>query len=196
MKRFLIPLMVFAVLVGFLAIGLMRDPHEVPSPLVGKPAPVFSLPQLATGAADFSPQQMRGKVWLLNVWSTWCVSCRAEHAYLVELAGQTQIPIIGLNYKEVRGDGQLDARKLSPAEEMQLVRKRANAWMAEHGNPYQISALDLDGRVGIDYGVYGVPETYLIDREGVIRFKQIGPLTPEAMQTRILPLIQKLEPRS
>lgn len=192
MKRFLAPLIIFAVLVGFLAVGLMRDPHEVPSPLVGKPAPSFALPQLATGAADFSPQQMRGKVWLLNVWSTWCVSCRAEHAYLVEVARQTGLPIVGLNYKEVRGDSEIEAAKMAPADELLLVRQRANAWLSEHGNPYQLSALDMDGRVGIDYGVYGVPETYLIDRDGIIRFKQIGPLTPEAMQSKILPLIQKL----
>ncbi len=191
MKRFLWPLAIFGVLVGFLAVGLNHDPHEVPSPLIGKPAPAFSLPQL-TGAGEFSPQQMRGKVWLLNVWSTWCVSCRAEHAYLVEVAQQSGIPIIGLNYKEVRGDSEIDASKMKPADELLLVRQRANAWIAEHGNPYQLSALDLDGRVGIDYGVYGVPETYLIDREGIIRYKQIGPVTPEAMQTKILPLMQKL----
>lgn len=192
MKRFLAPLIIFAVLVGFLAAGLMKDPHKIPSPLVGKPTPPFVLPQLAVGAADFSPQQMRGKVWLLNVWSTWCVSCRAEHAYLVEVAQQTGLPIVGLNYKEVRGDGAIEARKMTPDDELLLVRQRANAWLAEHGDPYQLSALDMDGRVGIDYGVYGVPETYLIDRDGIIRFKQIGPLTPEAMQTNILPLIQKL----
>lgn len=192
MKRFLAPLVIFAVLVGFLAIGLMRDPHEVPSPLVGKPAPPFTLPQLQAGTADFSPQQMRGKVWLLNVWASWCVSCRAEHAFLVNIAQQVQTPIIGLSYKEVRGDSELDGSKLSLAEETQLVRQRANAWLAEHGNPYQLSVLDMDGRVGIDYGVYGVPETYLIDREGIIRYKQIGPVTPEVMQTKILPLIQQL----
>jgi cytochrome c biogenesis protein CcmG/thiol:disulfide interchange protein DsbE len=191
MKRFLWPLVIFGLLVGFLAAGLKHDPSEVPSPLIGKPAPAFSLPQLA-GAGEFSPQQMRGKVWLLNVWSTWCVSCRAEHAYLVEVARQSGIPIVGLNYKEVRGDTEIDASKMAPADELQLVRQRANAWIAEHGNPYQLSALDLDGRVGIDYGVYGVPETYLIDREGIIRYKQIGPVTPEAMQTKILPLMQKL----
>ncbi|CAG4882418.1 periplasmic thioredoxin of cytochrome c-type biogenesis [Georgfuchsia toluolica] len=191
MKRFLWPLAIFIVLLGFLAAGLKHDPSEVPSPLIGKPAPAFSLPQLA-GNSEFSPQQMRGKVWLLNVWSTWCVSCRAEHAFLVEAAQQIGIPIIGLNYKEVRGDSELDARKLLPADELLLTRQRANAWIAEHGNPYLLNVLDMDGRVGIDYGVYGVPETYLIDREGIIRFKQIGPLTPEAMQTKILPKIKEL----
>ncbi|MFY9327115.1 MAG: DsbE family thiol:disulfide interchange protein [Georgfuchsia sp.] len=192
MKRFLAPLIIFAVLVGFLGVGLMHDPHEVPSPLIDKPAPAFNLPQLAAGNADFSPQQMLGKVWLLNVWSSWCISCRAEHAYLVEAAQQTQIPIVGLNYKEARGDSEIDTSKMAPADELMLVRQRANAWLAQHGNPYLLSVLDLDGRVGIDYGVYGVPETYLIDREGIIRFKQIGPVTPEVMMTKILPLIQKL----
>lgn len=196
MKRFLLPLIIFGVLVVFLAIGLSRDPSEVPSPLIGKPAPPFTLPQLAPGTADFSPQQMRGKVWLLNVWATWCVSCRAEHAYLVEVAQQTRIPIIGLSYKEVQGDSEIGAGKMTPADELLLVRQRANVWLTQHGNPYQLSVLDLDGRVGIDYGVYGVPETYLIDREGIIRYKQIGPVTPEVMQTKIFPLIQQLELRS
>ncbi len=196
MRRFLWPLAVFLVLVVFLAVGLKHDPHEIPSPLVGKPAPAFVLPQLTAGAADFSPQQMRGKVWLLNVWSSWCVSCREEHAYLVEVSRQYKLPIVGLNYKEVRGDGELDTRNMKPADELVLTRQRANAWLMQHGNPYVLSVLDMDGRVGIDYGVYGVPETYLIDGEGVIRFKQIGVVTPEVMQTRILPLVKQLESRS
>ena len=191
MKRFLWPLLIFAILVGFLAAGLNHDPHEVPSPLVGKPAPAFSLPQLDAAAGDFSPQQMRGKVWLLNVWASWCVSCRAEHEYLVTVSRQEGLPIVGLNYKEVRGDGGIDARTLQPAEELALTRQRAGAWLASQGNPYRLSVLDMDGRVGIDYGVYGVPETYLIDAEGVIRFKQIGPVTPEVMQSKILPLFKR-----
>lgn len=192
MKRFLLPLAIFIVLVAFLAVGLNHDPHEVPSPLIGKPAPAFTLPRL-DGAAEFSPQQMRGKIWLLNVWASWCVSCREEHAYLIEVSRQTRIPIIGLSYKEARGDSEIDVRKMTPDDELLLVRRRANAWLAEHGNPYQTSVLDMDGRVGIDYGVYGVPETYLIDGAGVIRFKQTGPVTPQVMQTLILPLVQKLE---
>ncbi|MCE1184752.1 MAG: DsbE family thiol:disulfide interchange protein [Rhodocyclales bacterium] len=196
MKRFLIPLALFLVLVGFLAVGLNRDPHEVPSPLVGKPAPAFTLTRLEGANQQFSPTDMRGKVWLLNVWASWCVSCRAEHPLLVAFAKEGGLPIVGLNYKEVRGDGETDARQLSASDELALTRKRAAGWLAQHGNPYQLSVLDMDGRVGIDYGVYGVPETYLIDKAGVIRYKQIGPITPEALRDKILPLAQKLDKES
>ena len=192
MKRFLIPLGIFLVLVVFLAIGLNRDPHEVPSPLVGKPAPEFRLATLADPAKEFSPADMRGQVWLLNVWASWCVSCRAEHPLLVAFAKQGGLPIVGLNYKELRGDGEIDMKKVPAGEEPALVRQRAGAWLARHGDPYALSVLDLDGRVGIDYGVYGVPETYLIDRKGIIRFKQIGPITPEALEQKILPLAKQL----
>ncbi len=192
MKRFLIPLGIFLVLIVFLAIGLNRDPHEVPSPLVGKPAPEFRLVTLADPAKEFSPADMRGQVWLLNVWASWCVSCRAEHPLLVAFAKDGKLPVVGLNYKEVRGDGGLDAKKLAPEQELALTRQRAGAWLAQHGNPYLLSVLDMDGRVGIDYGVYGVPETYLIDKKGVIRFKQIGPITPEALSQKILPLAKQL----
>ncbi len=192
MKRFLIPLGLFLVLVVFLAIGLNRDPHEVPSPLVGKPAPDFKLQQLAEPDKSFSPADMRGQVWLLNVWASWCVSCRAEHPLLVAFARQGGLPIVGLNYKEVRGDGETDVKKLAADEETTLTRQRAAAWLSQHGNPYLLSALDMDGRVGIDYGVYGVPETYLIDKKGVIRYKQIGPITPEALEKKILPLAKQL----
>lgn len=191
MKRFLIPLAVFLVLVVFLAVGLKRDPREVPSPLVGKPAPEFRLDTLAPGK-QFSPADMRGQVWLLNVWASWCVSCRAEHPLLVAFSKQGGLPIVGLNYKELRGDGEIDMKKVPAGEEPALVRQRAGAWLARHGDPYALSVLDLDGRVGIDYGVYGVPETYLIDKKGIIRFKQIGPITPEALEQKILPLARQL----
>lgn len=193
MNRFVIPLIVFIVLVGFLAVGLRLDPREVPSPLIGKPAPAFDVPQVEAGK-NFSPKEMLGKVWLLNVWSSWCVSCRAEHPLLVAAARQGGLPpVVGLSYKEVRGDGETDVSRLTPEGELQLVRGRAEAWLAQHGNPYILSALDIDGRVGIDYGVYGVPETYLIDKAGVIRYKQIGPITPEALQKKILPLAKELD---
>ena len=172
MNRFLIPLALFIGLVIFLAIGLGRDPHEVPSPLINKPAPAFQLPQLHEPAKTFSAQEMRGKVWLLNVWASWCISCREEHPLLLDFARSGAVPLYGLNYKDQRND--------------------AVAWLNELGNPYRLSAVDLDGRVGIDYGVYGAPETYLIDREGVIRFKHIGPLTPEVIQKKILPLVRDL----
>ena len=172
MMKFLLPLAAFLVLVVFLAVGLNRDPREVPSPLVGKPAPAFEVPQLAAPDKRFAAKDMQGKVWLLNVWASWCVSCRQEHPLLVELGKSGIVPIVGLNYKDQRADG---------------LR-----WLQQHGDPYVLSAFDLDGRVGIDYGVYGVPETYVIDKAGVIRYKQIGPVTPEALEQKILPLVKEL----
>ncbi len=172
MMKFLLPLAAFLVLVVFLAVGLHLNPREVPSPLVGKPAPAFEVPQLAATDKRFSPAEMKGKVWLLNVWASWCVSCRQEHPLLVELGKSGIVPIVGLNYKDQRADG---------------LR-----WLKQHGDPYVLSAFDLDGRVGIDYGVYGVPETYVIDKAGVIRYKQIGPVTPEALEQKILPLVKEL----
>lgn len=172
MSRFAIPLGLFVVLVGFLAVGLRRDPHEVPSPLINKAAPAFQLPQLQEPLRTFSAQDMRGKVWLLNVWASWCPSCRDEHPVLLELARTGSLPIYGLNYKDKRDD--------------------ALAWLDEFGNPYTLSASDFDGRVGIEYGVYGAPESYLIDRHGIIRFKQVGPITPELLQQTILPLAKEL----
>ena len=192
MNRFLWPLIGFIVLVVFLALGLNLNPREVPSPLVGKPAPLFSLPVLGSNAR-FSPDAMRGKVWLLNVWASWCVSCRVEHPMLVELSKSGQVVLVGLNYKEVRGDVGTDTSKMSPEAERAQAEERAGAWLSQHGNPYALSVLDLDGRVGIDYGVYGVPETYVIDRAGVIRFKHIGPLTPDVFGSRLLPLVRALE---
>ena len=192
MNRFLWPLFGFALLVVLLAIGLRLDPHDVPSPLVDKPAPAFSLPRIDAPEKQFSPADMLGQVWLLNVWATWCVSCRNEHPVLVDIARSHSIPLIGLNYKEVRGDGGLDADKLTADAEQALAIERAYGWLKRHGNPYLLSALDLDGRVGIDYGVYGVPETYVIDKAGVIRLKHIGPITPDVFSGKILPLVAEL----
>ena len=172
MSRFVIPLVLFVVLVVFLAIGLRHDPHEVPSPLINKPAPGFQLAQLRDPSRRFSAEEMRGKVWLLNVWASWCITCRDEHPLLLEYARSKAVPIYGLNYKDKRED--------------------ALSWLGELGDPYVLSVSDLDGRVGIDYGVYGAPETYLIDRNGVIRFKQIGPVTPDIWQEKILPLVKDL----
>ena len=192
MNRFLWPLIGFVVLVALLAVGLNLNPHDVPSPLVGKPAPLFSLAKVDAPEQNFSPKDMLGKVWLLNVWSTWCVSCRQEHPVLVQMAKSGNVTLIGLNYKEVRGDVDIDADKLSAPVERQMALDRSNAWLRKHGNPYALSVLDLDGRVGIDYGVYGVPETYVIDKAGVIRMKHTGPISPESYSTRILPLVAEL----
>ena len=170
--KFAVPLAVFVALVAFFAVGLTRDPHEIPSPFIGKPAPAFTLTQLHDEKVAFTPEDMKGKVWLLNVWASWCVSCRVEHPVLVEMSRSKVVPIVGLNYKDGRDDG---------------LR-----WLAKFGNPYVLSAFDSEGRVGIDYGVYGVPETFVIDKQGVIRYKQIGPVTPEALEKTILPLIRKL----
>lgn len=172
MTRFVIPLVLFIVLVVFLAIGLRRDPHEIPSPLINKPAPSFQLAQLKDPSKTFSAEEMKGKVWLMNVWASWCFSCREEHPYLLEYARTGNIPIYGLNSKDKRED--------------------ALGWLAELGDPYVLSVSDFDGRVGIDYGVYGAPETYLIDRSGVIRFKYVGPVTPDIWEKQILPLAKEL----
>ena len=191
MNRFLWPLIGFIVLVVLLAVGLNLDPREVPSPLVGKPAPAFSLSKLGSDE-KFSPQDMQGKVWLLNVWSTWCVSCRQEHPMLVQMAKSQTVTLIGLNYKEVRGDASFDMSKINAEAEKTMATQRASAWLQRHGNPYALSAMDLDGRVGIDYGVYGVPETYVIDKAGIIRLKHTGPITPEVFSGKLLPLVKEL----
>ena len=182
----------FAAQVVLLAVGLNLNPREIPSPLVGKPAPAFELPRLGSTDQRFGPKDMQGQVWMLNVWSSWCVSCRQEHPLLVELGKRRVVPIVGLNYKEVRGDGGIDTSKMPLEQEDALARERAAAWLKSHGDPYTLSVLDLDGRVGIDYGVYGVPETYVIDKAGVIRYKQIGPITPEVVEQKLLPLIAEL----
>jgi cytochrome c biogenesis protein CcmG/thiol:disulfide interchange protein DsbE len=186
------PLIGFLVLACLLAVGLTLNPRELPSPLVGRPAPAFALPRLDAPERNFSPAEMRGKVWLLNVWASWCVACRQEHPMLVEMARNEAITLVGLNYKEMRGDVEFDQDRISPDAEKSLAVERARAWLARYGDPYALSALDLDGRVGIDYGVYGVPETFVIDRQGTIRGKHIGPVTPEAFSGKILPLVTEL----
>lgn len=173
MLRYLLPLGIFLVLVVFLAIGLgLGDPHELPSALTNKPAPAFRLKELKAPEKTISNEDMRGKVWLLNVWASWCVACRDEHPHLLEYAKSGVVPIYGLNYKDERQD--------------------ALAWLGELGDPYVASAVDLDGRVGIDYGVYGAPETYVIDQSGTIRHKHVGPMMPDVWSKEILPLVQEL----
>ena len=170
--RFVVPLGIFAVLVVFLGLGLRLDPREVPSPLIGKPAPVFALTRLDDADKTIRREDMLGKVWMLNVWASWCGACRDEHPHLLAFAKRKQLPILGLNYKDTRTDGM--------------------AWLARFGDPYDTSLFDPDGRVGIDFGVYGVPETFIIDKLGVVRFKQIGPVTPTVIETRIVPLLKEL----
>ena len=172
MTRFLMPLGIFLVLVVFLGVGLRLNPREVPSPLIDRPAPAFELPQLHQPERKLTLGDMRGKVWLLNVWASWCGACRIEHPLLVDLARSGAVPIYGLNYKDQRSD--------------------ALAWLEQSGDPYVMSIADVEGRIGIDYGVYGVPETFVIDKDGVIRYKQIGPVTPEALEHTILPLVRQL----
>ena len=170
--RFFVPLIVFGVLVVFLYIGLGLNPREVPSPLIGKPAPEFRLPTLHHPELSFTREDMLGKVWLLNVWASWCVTCRQEHPLLVEMSRHKLVPLYGLNYKDTRDE--------------------AMQWLSNLGNPYNASLYDEDGQVGIDFGVYGVPETFVIDKQGVIRYKHIGALTPDALRNKILPLVEEL----
>lgn len=170
--RFLLPLGILLGLVWFLGRGLGLDPRDVPSPLIGKPAPGFELTRLDNAQTTVRRDDMLGKVWMLNVWASWCVACREEHPVLVEFARKKMVPIYGLNYKDERASGL--------------------KWLANFGNPYDLSLFDHEGRVGIDFGVYGVPETFIIDKQGVIRFKQTGPVTPEVIRTRIEPLLRQL----
>ena len=173
MIRYLLPLAAFIILVAFLLVGLNLNPRKIPSPLIGKPAPVFKLQQLHEPENILESKDNLGKVWLLNVWASWCASCRDEHPLLVQLAKADVVPIYGLNYKD--------------------KRDLAIQWLDQLGNPYTKSVMDTEGRVGIEYGVYGVPETYVIDKSGVIQYKQIGPVTVEVLEKTILPLVKELQ---
>ena len=170
--RFLLPLLAFFALVGLLFVGLSLDPRALPSPLVGKEAPDFDLPELHNPEVRFARDDMLGKPALFNVWASWCVTCRQEHPMLAELR-RAGVPVYGLNYKDTRSD--------------------ALRFLARYGDPYSAIGFDESGMVGIDYGVYATPETFLIDRNGMIRFKHIGMITPEIIETRILPLFRQLE---
>jgi len=172
MRRFLLPLGVFAVLLLFLGFGLRLDPRAVPSPFIGKAAPGFAAGRLDDGDALFSPADMAGKVWVLNVWASWCAACRVEHPVLMDFSRRGVAPLVGLNYKDRRVE--------------------ATGWLRQHGDPYVLSVFDGDGRIGIDYGVYGVPETFVIDRQGVIRMKHVGPVTQEFVVKELVPLIEEL----
>lgn len=167
-RRLLIPL-AFLALAGLLFWGLYQNPRLVPSPLIGKPAPAFTLPQLAKPEASFSPADMKGKVWLLNVWASWCGSCKDEHPVLLELARSGQVPIVGLNYKDKREAG------------LDVLRRT--------GDPYVLNAFDPEGKAAFDWGVYGTPETFLIDAQGIIRAKHVGPLTMAVFNEKFAPFL-------
>ena len=195
--RYIVPVLLFLVVAGFLLLGLDRNPSEIPSPLIGKPAPDWTLPRLSAAAGagagsnagsagagtvsaanpaaspgSLSGGELKGQPYLLNVWASWCAPCLQEHPVLVELAKRKTIRIVGINYKDRPED--------------------ARAWLARHGDPFAEIVADREGRTAIDFGVYGVPETFLVDAHGVIRFKHIGALTVEAVQGRLLPAIAAL----
>ncbi|MCR4332933.1 MAG: DsbE family thiol:disulfide interchange protein [Sulfuricaulis sp.] len=172
MKKYIVPLVIFVALGLLLAYGLNLDPRRIPSPLIGKPLPAFSLTTVADSARKVSRDDLHGRVYLLSVWASWCVACREEHPLLNELTSRKAVTIIGLNYKDKRED--------------------ALRWLGALGNPYELSLSDQDGRLGIDLGVYGVPETFVIDKQGIIRYKQIGPMTPEVWEQKLAPLIKEL----
>ena len=174
--QYLLPLGLFGAILLFLAVGLGLNPREVPSPLIGKPAPAFALTRLDDAAKTVTREDLLGQVWMLNVWASWCAPCREEHPLVVDIARRKLVPVYGLNYKDTRA--------------------AAKGWLANLGDPYQATLVDADGRVGIDYGVYGVPETFIIDRQGVVRFKHTGPLTPEVLRKRIEPLLKELHAAS
>jgi len=173
MMRFILPFVIFVILAIFLFVGLNLNPREVPSPLVGRDAPAFTLPQLHEPAKQFSPQDMKGKVWLLNVWASWCTACESEHPLFMDLSRQNLVPILGMAYKD--------------------KPENSEKWLRRGGNPYTLVVSDAEGRVGIDYGVYGVPETYVIDKQGVIQHKHIGAVTEQDLREKILPLIKELQ---
>ena len=173
--RFWLVIAGFLVLVGLLAVGLRLDPREVPSPLIGKPAPAFELPLLQQPDKSFSQKDMLGTVWVMNVWASWCPPCLVEHPVVSEIARSGIAPVVGLNYKDARED--------------------ALPWLKRNGDPFKVIVYDAAGRIAIDYGVYGVPETYVIDRKGIIRYKRVGPLTPEIVQQKVRPLIEELSKR-
>lgn len=171
--RFILPLLIFAVIGMFLYKGLSNDPRKLPSPLVGKPAPEFSLPMLHDREQVWGPARMRGKVWLLNVWGSWCAACRIEHPLFNRIARDGSLPLVGLAWKD------------EPSA--------SAGWLERLGDPYTIVISDQPGRVAIDYGVYGAPESFLIDKRGIIRFKQVGPFSAEIIRDELMPLVRQLE---
>jgi cytochrome c biogenesis protein CcmG, thiol:disulfide interchange protein DsbE len=171
--KFLLPLALFGVLAVFLWRGLSLNPREVPSPLIGKPAPSFALPLLAEPSRQLKREELLGQVWVLNVWASWCAPCREEHPLVIALARRSGVPVYGLNYKD--------------------KPEAASNWLKQLGNPYTANWVDADGRVGIEWGVYGVPETFVVDKAGVIRFKHVGPLTEAVVRDKLEPVLKGLK---
>jgi cytochrome c biogenesis protein CcmG/thiol:disulfide interchange protein DsbE len=170
--RFLWPLVAFGAMLVTFVLALGRDPKQLPSPLVGRPAPAFSAPVLQQPSTLLQSDALRGQVWVFNVWASWCGACRDEHDALMGLARQG-VPLYGLNYKDTPG--------------------AAAAWLQQAGDPYRSSVVDAQGRIGMDYGVYGVPETFVIDRGGIVRYRHAGPVTPAVLQQELLPLLAELQ---
>ncbi|HYH37758.1 MAG TPA: DsbE family thiol:disulfide interchange protein [Azospirillum sp.] len=169
---YILPLLILAVVAAFFFLGFNRDPKLVPSPMIGKPAPEFSVPGLRGSDGSVSNASFEGKVTLLNFFASWCVPCRVEHPLLMDLARNKSVRIVGVDYKDKPED--------------------ALVWLRQLGDPYGVIGADRDGRAAIDWGVYGVPESYIIDKQGVIRFKQVGPITEDVWRTEMAPLIKEL----
>ena len=167
----IMPLLLFGALVIFLAVGLRLDPSHVPSPLIGMPMPPFSTERLSAPDVRISEKDFSDRPMLVNIWATWCQGCLAEHGLLMDIAGRG-VPIYGLNYRDERA--------------------AALQWLEDYGNPYRLVAYDNDVKIGLDWGVYGAPETYVIDADGVIRYKHIGILNEEIVARDILPLFNRL----
>jgi len=172
MFRYLVPIIVFAGLIGIFYVGLHKDPGKLPSVLIGKPAPEFNLTRLFKPEEHFTPADMKGKVWILNVWASWCESCRYENPLFMQLARTSDVPIYGMNYKD------------KPEE--------AKRWLQEYGNPYKVIAVDANGYVGINFGIYGVPESFIIDKQGIIRYRHAGPISSEDWRKIFMPMIKEL----
>jgi cytochrome c biogenesis protein CcmG/thiol:disulfide interchange protein DsbE len=185
-----LPLVLFLGMVVFLAVGLNRNPQEIPSPLIGRPAPVFQLPSI-DAAQSVNTAAFKGQLTLVNFWATWCAGCKDEHPILLALSRQPGLQMVGINYKELQAS-ELSGQATQSPESLQKARLRSQAWLQKNGQAFGQNLMDMDGRVGMDFGVYGLPETYLIDRDGVVRFKHAGALTPEVVQQKLLPLLRGL----
>lgn len=172
MLRYLLPIGIFGALVVMFAIGLKLDPTRIPSPLIDEPVPAFRLPGLLDTEPEFSSEDLRGRVSIVNVWGSWCAGCREEHGFLMQLAESGAIPVYGINWRDEKAD--------------------ALAWLQRYGNPYVVSGFDYDGEVAIDWGVYGAPETFLVNADGRVVHKYIGPLDEAAWQEEFVPRIRAL----